>query len=79
MVVSTTLGEMDDSALQRYDYTLEDGDKRVTAVEYCLAGCTDEAHQQRPRICPNHVHRSVAVTVKRFPEGECVGFTATLA
>jgi hypothetical protein len=82
VVVTTTLGEMDVEALQQCEYVYENDDQRVTAVEYCLRDCAGEAHRTGAPagsgcFCPSHVHRSVHVIMKRWPEGGIDGFTAS--
>jgi len=73
MWVSTRLGEMRESALQKRVDVLEDADRRIEAVEYCVRGCLGMAHVSGVAtglgcFCPDHVHRSVHVTVKQVPE-----------
>ena len=73
MWVSTRLGEMDESALLKRVDVVEDDSQRVEAVEYCLLDCPGGAHRTgHPEgmgcFCPQHVHRSVHVTVKQVPE-----------
>jgi hypothetical protein len=56
---------------------------RIVATEYCPIECHGLSHKLGEAFtdgcfCPFHVRRDVDVTVKEFPEGESVGFTATL-
>jgi hypothetical protein len=82
VVVTTTLGEMDEFDLLTRMDSWENDDQRVTAIEYCLRECVGEAHRTGAPagsgcFCPMHVHRSVSVTMKRWPEGGIDGFTAS--
>lgn len=83
MVVTTTLGDIPEAHLRKHAAVIETDDQRIETVEYCLVGCPGVAHvtgqaQRVDCFCPEHVHRSLSVVVKRFPEGESVGFTQTL-
>lgn len=74
MVITTRLGEMDDSRLQKREDVVENDDYRMVAVEYCLLACEGVAHQTGVAqgdgcFCEHHVHRSGDLTVKRWPEG----------
>lgn len=69
-IVTTTLGEMDDSLLQRIDTVLDNDNERTTTVEYCVLDCPGEAHRTgQPQgvgcFCPHNVHRSVDMELKR--------------
>lgn len=64
---------IDESLLIKREYVAEeDDDKRVDVLEYCLVGCAGKAHQifaGGTEMCLFHVHRSVHVTMKRWPQG----------
>lgn len=77
-IVETTLGPKPESELIRTTVQVETVDQVVTSTEYCLAGCDGPAHRtQIPDgdgfLCSQHVHRSLNVHVKRFPEGAMAG------
>lgn len=55
MLILTTHGELDDSALEKRDGVIENDHERTAWVEYWLNG--------------ELVHRSVYVTVKQWPDG----------
>lgn len=69
-MITTTLGERDESTLLKYQTVRETDEQRVTTVEYCLADCDGPAHRTgQPDApshrCNKHVHRSVAVVIKK--------------
>lgn len=73
-MITTIVGDMDAALLERRDDSIEDDEKIVAITEYCQSGCEGNAHQtQRPdspsHFCDRHVHRSVHVTLKKWPEG----------
>jgi len=53
--IQTTHGEMDDSALEKREGTIENEHERTTWVEYWLGS--------------ELVHRSCHVTLKKWPDG----------
>lgn len=60
MLINTTKGEMDDSLLERTEGGVDNDNETTTWVEYRLDG--------------ELVHRSVAVKLKKWPEGmEAIG------
>jgi len=74
MLINTRLGQMDDRGLLRKDVVIDNEEEHVTAVEYCLLDCADKSHVTGLAtgsgcFCRLHVHRSVHVTKKRWPEG----------
>lgn len=63
MLITTTLGEMDDSLLRKTEGSIDDAHARTTWVEYCLLDCEGDAHRTRhldaPGVfCARHIHRS---------------------
>lgn len=73
-LIPTIDGPMEESALLKTEGTLDTEVERTTWVEYCLKDCADPVHQtQQPSqpefFCPCHVHRSVAMTLKQWPDG----------
>jgi hypothetical protein len=82
-MVPTKFGPMSEDRLKGWFGVFDSADARVETTEYCLIECTGDAHKGSEPLgdgcyCPHHVHRSVAVTVKRYPEGECSGVLAQL-
>lgn len=80
-MVLTTIGELPKAQLLEHITTLETDDQIVETVEYCLRDCEGIAHrtweaQGVDCFCPQHIHRSVRVTIKRWPEGGIAGETA---
>ena len=54
--------------------TIDNAHEHTTTVEYCLRDCAGEAHRTRiadgpGHFCARHVHRSVHVTLKEWPDG----------
>lgn len=83
-IVETTLGPKPESELIRTTVQVETIDQGVTSTEYCLAGCQGPAHvtgvADAPGVhCRAHIHRSVRVHVKRFPEGAMAGALQSFA
>ena len=77
-IVNTTLGPKPESELIRTTVQVETVDQIVTSHEYCLAGCSGSAHRTgvadaEGLLCRQHVHRSLNVHIKRFPEGAMAG------
>lgn len=69
-LIHTTRGERDESTLRKTEGSFEDDNERTTWVEYCDAACEGPAHQSRqpdkPGVfCAQHIHRSVAMTLKK--------------
>lgn len=67
-------GDLEEALLLRHDDRVEDDEKVIVSVEYCLASCAGPAHQTGAAdrdgcFCSQHVHRSVHATMKRWPEG----------
>lgn len=68
--ITTTLGDMDESLLMKRNGLVDNEDELTTTVEYCLAGCTSNAHRtgipESPGyFCSRNVHRSVNMTLKK--------------
>jgi hypothetical protein len=73
MLITTTLGDRDDSTLRKTEGTVDNDVETTTWVEYCVADCPGVAHQTgRPDqpylFCAQHIHRSVHVTLKQGVE-----------
>jgi hypothetical protein len=69
-VINTTLGPMNESSLIKREDVTDNDNEHTTSVEYCLKGCSGQAHvTQQPdsvsHFCNHHVHRSVNVTLKK--------------
>lgn len=77
--ITTTRGDVDEAALRKTEYVSADtDDHRVVWTEYCEAACTGPAHTTgQPDtamvFCAQHIHHSVHVTMKRWPEGAMLG------
>ena len=81
-MIATTHGPMDEAQLLKHAFAEETDDQRLEVVEYCRIDCGGLAHQTGvPQaidcFCPHHIHRSVAVIVKRWPEGCLDGVSAS--
>jgi hypothetical protein len=64
--------DVEASALQRLETIRENPEQIVRTVEYCRLTCDGVAHQtgiadDAAYFCRHHVHRSLAVDVKRWP------------
>lgn len=73
-LILTTHGLFEEAALIKRDLLVETDHERTTAVEYCLASCGGRAHATEisdapGHFCDRHVHRSVHVTLKEWPDG----------
>ena len=70
--------------LIKIEIKLEDDNKIIETVEYCFKDCPADIHKvegvknerlnqiqsgKAPCFCDLHVHRSVGVKMKRWPEG----------
>jgi hypothetical protein len=82
-MIGTKHGLVSEDRLQKRVDVVETDNHRIETVEYCPIECHGIAHRKGEAFgdgcfCPFHVRRDVDVTVKKFPEGESVGFTATL-
>src|ERR1043166_5810648 len=69
-LINTTLGEVEESELQRLDGRIDNDNETTQTVEYCLINCPGEAHKRGTpdadsHFCNLHVHRSVHVTLKQ--------------
>lgn len=67
-----TFRDVDESELIKRVDVFENDDQRLEATEYCFAGCQGQAHvtgapQGDGSFCEQHVHRSVAMVLKRWP------------
>jgi hypothetical protein len=74
-LIHTTLGDLDDSLLIKHTGGVDNDVETTTWVEYCLKDCDGAAHQtQQPEgpgcFCRQHIHRSVAMALKRGVFGE---------
>jgi len=70
MKIQTTLGEIDESLLQKYEGGFEDDNEKTRWVEYCLKECDGVAHrtgipEAAPVFCKKHIHRSVHIDLKK--------------
>jgi hypothetical protein len=68
-----TFRQVDESELTKRVDVSENDDQKLVATEYCLTGCGGAAHttgvaQGDGSFCERHVHRSVHLTIKRYPE-----------
>lgn len=77
MIITTTLGPLDDSLLIKREDVIDNEDERTVAIEYCLNTCTGLAHvtnqpDSEMHFCNQHVHRSVHIALKKvaFSESE---------
>lgn len=66
--------DVEESELLRTDGLIDNEDEKTTIVEYCEKGCKGSAHVTRvpdapTHFCNHHVHRSVHVQLKKWPEG----------
>ena len=66
--------DVDASTLKSIDTIREDDRQRIHSIEYCLLVCDGPAHATGipdtvAHFCDRHVHRSVHVDVKVWPEG----------
>lgn len=69
-----TQDDVDESALIKIQVLIDDAEATTMSVEYCLAGCDGPAHARRiadaaEHFCSRHVHRSVNMQLKKWPEG----------
>lgn len=69
-IITTTLGDMDESALMKSEVLMDNDNERTTVTEYCLAGCEGQWHRTHigdaPGVfCSQHVHRSIAMHLKK--------------
>lgn len=69
-----TEDDVDEARLKMIQVTVDDANERTTTVEYCLLECDGVAHTTRiaespSHFCAQHVHRSVATQIKRWPDG----------
>lgn len=73
--VTTVLGDRDPDTLRKTVHVAADTDDLTTEwTEYCLPDCVGPAHDtgmaDTPVVfCAHHIHHSVHVTLKRWPEG----------
>lgn len=68
-----TFRQVDESALMKRVDIFENDDVRLEATEYCLRGCTGQAHVVDRALgdgcfCDLNVHRSAHGVVKRWPQ-----------
>jgi hypothetical protein len=68
-IITTTRGDMDESALVKSEVFFENDTERTTVVEYCLLGCDGPWHRTHepdaPGVfCAKHIHRSVNMELK---------------
>jgi hypothetical protein len=68
-LIFTTLGYLDESALQKTEGGIDNDVEATTWVEYCLRDCPNPVHQTRQPaqpeyFCPKHIHRSVGIALK---------------
>jgi len=69
-VIDTKYGPMPANLLIKRDGVVDNDNEYTTTVEYCLLGCSGQAHKTgRPdalgHFCNAHVHRSAHVRLKR--------------
>lgn len=69
-MITTLLGEMDESKLILKEGFWDDDDRTVNSIEYCMPGCDGSAHitgipDAEGHFCNKHIHRGVHVTIKR--------------
>jgi len=74
MQIPTLHGALDETQLVKHEIVVDTDHEHTTAVEYCLIGCDGPAHQTGTpdalgHFCAQHVHRSVHVTIKQWPDG----------
>lgn len=72
-MITTTLGDMDDSQLKQTTGEIDNDVEHTTWVEYCLAECDGPAHTSNVPdesfyFCAKHVHRSVNMVLKQGVE-----------
>jgi hypothetical protein len=72
-MIDTLHGLMPEESLLKLEVVIDNDEEYTTSVEYCLVGCDGSAHtlntaQGEGCFCPKHVHRSVHVTKKKWPE-----------
>lgn len=68
-LITTTLGDRDDSTLIKSEVSFENDNEKTTVVEYCVAGCDGPWHRTHQGdgqgvFCAQHVHRSVNMELK---------------
>jgi hypothetical protein len=74
-LITTTRGLMEEDRLCKSEYLSADTDDlRTVWTEYCELGCPGPAHvtgipDRDTVFCQHHLHHSVHVTMKRWPEG----------
>ena len=69
-MITTKYGPMPANLLIKRDGVVDNDNEYTTTVEYCLLGCSGQAHKTgRPdaqgHFCNLHVHRSAHVRLKR--------------
>lgn len=69
-MITTTLGDMDESLLMKKTGGLDNDNETTTWVEYCRRGCRGSAHitdipDSESHFCSQHVHRSVDMFLKK--------------
>ena len=70
MLITTTLGDRDDSTLLKSTGGVDNDNERTVWVEYCEKDCKGEAHftgtASGPGVfCDRHIHRSVNMELKQ--------------
>ena len=82
MLITTTLGDREDSTLLKSTGGVDNDTECTTWVEYCLPDCKGLAHltgtASRPGVfCDRHIHRSVNMELKHgmLAEGIAGEFT----
>lgn len=75
MIITTTLGDMDDSLLEKTEGTLDNDNENTTWVEYRLKG--DPPPEVRDGVCQSclkgeckHIHRSAGINLKKGVFGD---------
>lgn len=68
-MIDTIQGPMDEALLIKHESHIDNENEKTDMVEYCLVGCSGEAHKTGQADVPNcfcvhHVHRSAHVTLK---------------
>lgn len=81
-MIFTTLGDMDESLLQRLDGKVDNENEETDTVEYCLKNCHGPAHttgvpDSESFFCRYHIRRDAAIRLKKMPP--VIGEAAKLA
>jgi hypothetical protein len=66
-IITTTRGDLDDAQLVKREGVIDNENETTTWTEYCLLACAGP--HLDGESCARHVHRSVHVTLKKWPDG----------